>query len=161
MNGVKTAYDRTLSLDDYEPKHFGYLLERVRRRMQHDLAQVDGAAELRTEHPELTPAYYRLLSLIPADGARITDLAVPAGMTKQSLGQFVDVLVRHGYARQDTSDTDRRVRIVRRTPRGDAVAARANALYEQLDAHWEDVLGPARLRTLKDLLQELAVGWEQ
>lgn len=161
MIEVKSVYDQTLSLDDYEPKHFGYLLERVSRRMKHDLAQLDGAATFRAEHQPLTPSYYRLLSLIPAEGARITDLAGPAGMTKQALGQFVDVLLEHGYARQDICATDRRVRIVRRTKKGDTVAEQANAMYEHLDERWEQVLGPGRLKILKDLLQDLAVGWDK
>jgi DNA-binding MarR family transcriptional regulator len=159
MSDVKTQYERSLDLDDYEPKHFGYLLERVTRRMRHDLAQVDGAAAFRAEHEPLTPSYFRLLSLIPSEGARITDLAVPAGMTKQALGQFLDVLLEHGYVRQDISETDRRVRIVRRTARGDAAASQANRLYEHLDEQWSQVLGRDRLVTLKELLGELAVNW--
>lgn len=161
MTAVKTDYDRTLHLDDYEPKHFGYLLERVTRRMKRDLSELDGAAAFRAEHAPLTPSYFRLLSLIPVNGARITDLAGPAGMTKQSLGQLVDVLLEHDYVRQDISDTDRRVRIVRRTARGDSVAQLANAMYLDLDEQWERVLGPARLRSLKELLEELATGWEK
>lgn len=160
MTEVKTRYERTLNLDDYEPKHLGYLLDRVTRRMRHDLARTDAAAALRAGHEPLTPPYFRLLSLIPRGGARITDLAGPAGMTKQALGQFIDVLLEHGYVRQDTSTTDRRVRIVRRTSTGDAVAAQANQLFDHLDAQWSRVLGRERLDTLKELLGELAVGWD-
>ena len=160
MTDVKTGYEQTLNLDDYEPKHFGYLLERVTRRMKHDLAQLDGAAAFRAHHQPLTPAYFRLLSLIPAGGTRITDLAVPAGMTKQALGQFIDVLLEHSYVRQDVSDTDRRVRIVRRTDKGDAAAWQANQMYHDLDERWKGQLGADRLRTLKELLEELAVGWD-
>ncbi len=160
MTDVKSVYDRTLQLDDFEPKHFGYLLERVTRRMRHDLAGLPGAARFREEHQPLTPSYFRLLSLIPADGARISDLATPAAMTKQALGQFIDVLLLHGYVEQNTSDTDRRVRIVRRTSKGDAVADQANKLYEQLDQQWEPVLGTDGLRTLKELLAQLAIGWD-
>jgi DNA-binding MarR family transcriptional regulator len=160
MTDVKPPYDRTLRPDDYEPKHFGYLLERVTRRMRHDLAELPGAARFRAEHHPLTPSYFRLLSLIPAGGARITDLAAPAAMTKQALGQFIDVLLRHGYVEQNPSPTDRRVRIVRRTAKGDAVATQTNQLYEHLDQHWEHVLGADQLHNLKELLTQLATSWD-
>ena len=35
--------------------------------------------------------------MIPAGGIRITDLARMAGMTKQSLGEFVDWAERRGF----------------------------------------------------------------
>ena len=160
MTLVKSLYDQTLRLDDYEPKHVGYLLDRMTRRMRHDLTAIPGARERLEAHKPLTSSYFRLLSMIPAEGATITDLAVPAAMTKQALGQFVDVLVEHGYVTQERSDADGRVRIVRRTARADGLVAELNEMYEELDRRWAAVLGPERFAVLREAMVALATGWD-
>lgn len=105
--------------------------------------------------PGLRVSHYRLLELIPPEGARITDLAEVAMMTKQGLGQHVDYLQRLGYVESDRLRTDRRVRLVRRTARGDEAAAYSRAAIERVEALWSDRLGPDRYETLRETLREL------
>src|SRR5664279_1388655 len=62
--------------------------------------------------PDLRPSHVRLLSLTPRDGMRVGDLAARAGMTAQSLGEFVDTLCRTGYAQVVPDASDRRARLV-------------------------------------------------
>ena len=150
MTLVKPLYDQTLDLDDFEPKHLGYLLERVQRRMRRDLGRLPGALDFRAAHQPLTPSYFRVVSLVPAAGAGMTDLAVPAQMTKQAFGQYVDALVEHGYLTVERGERDRRVRIVRRTEKGDQLIAQVNALYGELDARWRDLLGSERWAQFRD-----------
>lgn len=159
MTSVKRPYDQTLDLDDFEPKHFGFLLDQVTRRMRHDLAELDGAAALRRRHEPLTPAYYRLLALVPGGGARITDLAGPANMTKQALGQFIDVLMTHGYVTLQRSKNDGRARIVERTKKGDRLVHEVELIFDRLREHHRAVLGARRADQLYALLGELATGW--
>lgn len=161
MTLVKRLYDSSLNLDDYEPKHLGLLLERLMKRMVHDLGEIPAARELRQRHEPLSPPYYRIVMLVPADGARLTDLAVPAGMTKQALGQYVDVLVRHCYLVVESTVTDRRVRIARRTQKGDALAAEVIAVYETLDVQWRAILGPDRWEEFRAALIDLSIGWDR
>jgi DNA-binding MarR family transcriptional regulator len=160
MTLVKRLYDQTLNLDDFEPKHMGYLLERITKRMRDDLGKLDGAAGMRQRHLPLSPSYYRVAMLVPVGGARLTDLAVPAGMTKQALGQFVDVLDEHGYVTVARSDDDRRARIVRRTPKGDELVLQMTQLYDRLHADWREVLGAQRWKQFYDALVDLSTGWE-
>ncbi|GAA1129406.1 hypothetical protein GCM10009630_29140 [Kribbella jejuensis] len=109
------------------------------------------------EHfPGLRVSHYRLLELIPPGGARITDLAEVAVMTKQGLGQHVDYLQRLGYVESDRLREDRRVRLVRRTPTGDEAAAFSRAAIERIEGRWIAQLGPERYAELRETLRELA-----
>ncbi|MBA2560399.1 MAG: MarR family transcriptional regulator [Propionibacteriales bacterium] len=161
MTIVKGVFDDSLTLDDVEPKHLGYLLERVTKRMRRDLGRHDEELGGRERFAPLTPSYFRLLSLIPAEGARITDLARLADMTKQALGQFVGVLEQHGYVESTGHPSDRRVRMVARTPRGDEVCDVVAELSRRLHAQWRDDIGGQRWDAFIEVLTELAVGWEQ
>ena len=107
------------------------------------------------QFPGLRVSHYRLLEMIPPEGARITDLAEVAVMTKQGLGQHVDYLQRLGYVESDRLRTDRRVRLVRRTARGDEAAAYSRAAIERVESLWSDRLGPARYEALRETLREL------
>src|SRR4051794_8918272 len=148
-------------IDDFEPKHLGFLLDRVNKRMRHDLEVVAGETGLQGRYDPLTASSFKLLSLIPPDGARVTDLASLAGMTKQALGQRVDLLEPLGYVETTPDPSDRRVRRISRTRSGDKVVEDVNALYQHLDASWRGVLGARRFETFKAVLLELAVGWDE
>lgn len=107
-------------------------------------------------YPGLRVSHYRLLDLIPPDGARITDLAEVATMTKQGLGQHVDYLQRLGYVESDRLRADRRVRLVRRTAKGDDAAAFSRAAIERVEETWSERLGPTRYELLRETLRDLA-----
>jgi DNA-binding MarR family transcriptional regulator len=103
--------------------------------------------------PGLRVSHYRLLELIPPEGARITDLAEVAAMTKQGLGQHVDYLQRLGYAESDRLRGDRRVRLVRRTARGEEAVVFSHAAIERVEALWADQLGPERFAEFLETLR--------
>src|SRR3954471_21145184 len=105
--------------------------------------------------PGLRVSHYRLLELIPDEGARITDLAEAAGMTKQGLGQHVDYLQRLGFTESDRLRGDRRVRLVRRTPRGDGAVEFSRAAIARVEALWEQQLGRERYDVLRETLRDL------
>jgi DNA-binding MarR family transcriptional regulator len=161
MTEVKGNYGETLDLDDFEPKHMGYLLDRVTKHMRRDMTELGEALGGIRQFAPLTPSYLRLLSLIPDGGARITDLARLAQMTKQALGQFVDVLEENRYAESSAHPADGRVRLVRRTARGDAAVAVTNEVYRRLHARWRDQVGPARWAAFIEVMTELAIDWDQ
>jgi DNA-binding MarR family transcriptional regulator len=134
MTAVKQVDRAPPRADDFEPKHMGYLLDRVTRHMRRDLQRLGRELGGIEQFAPLTPSYLRLLSLIPDGGARITDLARLADMTKQALGQFVDVLELHGYVESSSHPADGRVRLVRRTARGEEAVAVTVELYRRLRA---------------------------
>ena len=99
-------YSASLRLDDYEPKHLAYLFERATRHSRADIWEISTALGYVGRYDELTPAYFRLLSLMPDDPARVTDLARLSGMTKQALGQFVALLESDGYVESSSDPQD-------------------------------------------------------
>ncbi|WP_112244375.1 MarR family winged helix-turn-helix transcriptional regulator [Kribbella monticola] len=112
-------------------------------------------ADSEREFPGLRVSHYRLLELIPDSGARITDLAGVAGMTKQGLGQHVDYLQKLGYTESERLPDDRRVRLVRRTGKGDEAVAFSLAAIGRVETAWKKQLGPERYEVLRTILLEL------
>lgn len=107
------------------------------------------------EFPGLRVSHYRLLELVPPEGARITDLAEVAVMTKQGVGQHVDYLQHLGYVESDRLREDRRVRLVRRTPKGDDAAAFSRDAIARVEQRWSTHLGPDRYKAFRETLEEL------
>ncbi|MFI5697352.1 MarR family winged helix-turn-helix transcriptional regulator [Kribbella sp. NPDC051586] len=130
--------------------HIAGLLGAALKRIREEIL-----ASSEEHYPGLRVSHYRLLDLIPPDGARITDLAEVATMTKQGLGQHVDYLQRLGYVESDRLRADRRVRLVRRTPKGDEAVAFSRAAIERVEDLWSARLGPARYEVLRETLHEL------
>jgi len=138
------------SLGPLEP-HIANLLGVVLGRLR-----IEILADSEREFPGLRISHYRLLELIPATGARITDLAELAAMTKQGLGQHVDYLQERGFAESERLTTDRRVRLVRRTGKGDEAVAFSRAAIERVEETWQKELGPERYEQLRAMLIELS-----
>jgi DNA-binding MarR family transcriptional regulator len=160
MSRVKGRYAQSLSADDFEPKHLGYLLGRASHRMRHDLSRLAEELGHADRHAPLTGGSFRVLSIIPAGGARVTDLARLARMTKQAFGQFVSQLDELGYVSVETLATDRRVRLVKRTALGDEAVSLTNQLYRRLEQRWKRSVGAARWDAFHEVLLDLAVGWD-
>jgi DNA-binding MarR family transcriptional regulator len=113
---------------------------------------------LSTDFPELREAHMAVFQHIdhPPGGSRLTDLAERAQVTKQSMGELVDYLERHGYLERITDPEDRRAKLIRMTERGWAVHETADRVAEALQADWGRRFGEERMRTLLDLLRALS-----
>lgn len=136
--------------DDPRVDHVAGLLGQALRRIR---AEILATSE--EQFPGLRVSHYRLLELIPPEGARITDLAEVATMTKQGLGQHVDYLQKLGYTTSERLREDRRVRLVSRTPLGDEAVAFSRAAIARVEQTWSHQLGPARYTALRETLREL------
>lgn len=147
-------------MNDVETKHLGYLVELLRRHLNTDLGAAAEHAGLflgpTGTFPNLRPSHFRLLSLIPRTGARLTDLTDVAGMTKQGLGQFMDELQGLGYVTSSQNPADRRSRVIARTAAGDEAVATTNRLYAEVERDWSEAIGPRRWATFRSVLSDLA-----
>jgi DNA-binding MarR family transcriptional regulator len=89
-------------------------------------AQGLGTNLVRTAHAkgytELRLAHDAVFATLPAEGARITDMAARAGITKQSMGEVVRELVDLGICRVEPDPSDRRAKLVNYTDYGLEVA---------------------------------------
>ncbi|MFC0625939.1 MarR family winged helix-turn-helix transcriptional regulator [Kribbella deserti] len=132
--------------------HLAGVLGLLMSRLRADISELaePSFAELRASH-------FRLLELIPPEGARITDLAEVAGMTKQGLGQHVNYLERNGYVSSERLPVDKRVRLVRRTSRGDEGVAMVQAVIAQVEKRWQTELGPQRYAEFLATARELGI----
>ena len=109
-------HPRSLTGDD--PLHFAMLMDLAWRAFRELLGELVRPAVVAASGTTLRPSQVRLLSLTPATGMRVTDLAARVGMTKQALGEFVATLQEAGLVEVTVDQRDRRVRLVRPTAAG-------------------------------------------
>jgi len=151
---------RPLTFADLESRHLGYLLEVTRRQMRVETGRT--AVDLGFVEPGqvgyrgLRPSHLRLLSMIPAGGTRVSDLAGVAGMTKQGLGQLMDQLQDGGFVESLRDPVDRRVRLVRRTDWGDRTVDTVDELYAALEDRLRNEMGDAAWSGFMQVLRRLA-----
>ncbi|HEX7993087.1 MAG TPA: MarR family transcriptional regulator [Streptosporangiaceae bacterium] len=135
------------------PDHLPRWLEAANRRMSTDLGkQVVQAGQFL----EVRGSERRILQMIIVGQMRITDLAAMAGMTKQSLGEFVDRLEEAGLVRSTKDPSDRRVRLISRTDRGDAVARATAQAIAAVENQWRREIGAAAYDAMMSALRHLA-----
>ncbi len=105
----------------------------------------------------LRQSHFRVISSVPPEGISVTELGERVGMSKQGCGQFVTFLADTGHLTVEQGQTDRRVRVVRRTPKGNrtikAVTRRALAIEDD----WAGRVGERRYRTFRRVLEQLAL----
>jgi DNA-binding MarR family transcriptional regulator len=147
---MTSVNDVSSSLKGPWSEHMAGLLGGALRRLREEIL-----ADSEDKFPGLRVSHYRLLEMIPPGGARITDLAEVALMTKQGLGQHVDYLQRLGYVESDRLRADRRVRLVRRTAKGEEAVTHSRIAIERVEQLWSEHLGPERYATFRETLREL------
>ena len=106
-------------------------------------------------HPEIRPPHGNVMQFLDDQGTRVSVLAERAQITKQSMAELVDHLERLGYVERVSDPTDRRAKLVRATPRGRRLYAIAREVVAEIEAEWTRRLGKAKMRQLRELLEEL------
>jgi DNA-binding MarR family transcriptional regulator len=139
------------------PDHILALLGRVLDGFRRDLHTMNrGAQGKRAVLRDLRSSQLRLLSMTPVEGMRVTDLAERVGMTKQALGEFANVLEQQGLLETVRDPADKRVRILRPTPRGRKAVEASESVIEELERQWRRRLGARKWDQLRALLVEAA-----
>jgi DNA-binding MarR family transcriptional regulator len=105
---------------------------------------------------EIRATHGCVFRFVPADGMRLTDLAVLAEITKQTCSEIVSELEGLGYVERLPDPGDRRAKIIRLTDRGAAAQAEARRLFAEIEAEWAERLGGERMAMLRELLEEIA-----
>ena len=134
------------------PDHLPRWLEAVSRRMSSELGK---QARKTGVFLEVRGSDRRILQMITVEQIRITDLAAVAGMTKQSLGEFVDRLEAAGLVRSSKDPSDGRVRLISRTDHGDAVAGATDQLIATVENRWRQEIGSAAFDAMMSALRQL------
>lgn len=115
-----------------------------------------GYGDVRAAHlPVLQPLFTR------PEGARITDLAAWAHITKPSMVYLVNHLEAHGYVERTADPVDGRAQRVRITERGMEAIRCVRQLVRQTEDDWAARIGPEQLVELKRILRTLIASLEE
>jgi len=106
-------------------------------------------------HPEVRLPHGNVFQYLDDDGTTVSVLAERAQLTKQAMAQLVAHLEAHGYVERVPDPADRRAKLVRATARGREVFAIVREFVADTDARLDTALGPAKVRRLRALLEEL------
>ncbi|MGN9908519.1 MarR family winged helix-turn-helix transcriptional regulator [Phytohabitans sp. LJ34] len=106
-------------------------------------------------HPALRRAHLLLFRFDGIEGSTTAELAVHAGMTKQSMHELVVHLERHGYLGRGPDAADTRARPLHLTPAGRALERDVHRAIAAVLEGWRDRVGQVRFDALWETLQEL------
>lgn len=106
-------------------------------------------------YPDVRRSHGIVFEHIGRDGARITDMAEAADMTKQAMGYLVDHLERRRLVERVADPKDGRAKIVRLTPEGWRVVDVAERALRDTERAWARRLGATDMKTLRRLLIRL------
>lgn len=130
----------------------GFLLAKAAQRWNELLAARFTAAG----YADVRPSYGSvLLPLYEEDGLRMGELALRAGLSKQTMTQMIRRLERDGLVERRPDPSDGRASLIlltRRSRRFEPVAA---AALRELDQVVRERLGERRLGQVRDALREL------
>jgi DNA-binding MarR family transcriptional regulator len=121
--------------------------QRLVERIHADLAE-DG-------YPDIRPAHGNVFQFIGKKGARITQMAEKAQMTKQSMSYLVEYLEERNYLERRQDPEDGRAVVFYVTKKGLKVEEVAERSIANIQDEWRDKLGSKKYDTLINLLTEL------
>lgn len=104
---------------------------------------------------DLRPGHGCVFGTITPEGARLTELAERANLTKQAVGEVVSELERAGYVERVPDPSDGRAKIIRLTKRGTAAWEFGWGILREVLERWEQRYGKERVATTVELLTEI------
>lgn len=97
----------------------------------------------------------KVFPFVPPEGITVRDLALRAGVRKQTMAQSVDQLERAGYLERRPNPRDARSRLIVLTERGRAVQPTAAGAGDRIERHWAELTSPEDFEALHTLLNRL------
>lgn len=104
---------------------------------------------------DVQPRHGVVFRFIDDTGARLTDLADRAGITKQAVGEAVAELEQLGFVQRTPGHIDRRIKVIRLTPQGRAAQAAAARILADIDIRRAHLVGSDNLDALRRTLEEI------
>lgn len=101
------------------------------------------------------PTHSAVFAQIKAEGSRLTELAVGAGITPQSMVAIVDELEALGHVTREPDPRDRRAKLVKLTESGLEVAMSGLASVHRIEAEMAEELGEDGVAELRRMLVAL------
>ena len=131
----------------------GAIVRRVHAAMVQEYARWLAASPYR----DVQPAHAAVIQPLwqEAQGARLTELARTARVTKQSMAALVESLERGGYVERVADPDDGRAARIRLTARGRRYARDVRRFGRELEARFAAALGERKLDELRSALEQL------
>ena len=146
---MPSPVDLTSDADDrWRHSHLGYLMgralqrfdARVLARMAQDVNVPLALANLAARH-QVGAAHIHITRHLPLSGARLTELAEAAGMSKQAMGKLVDQCEAWALVTRTPDARDARAKWVSFTPLGRAWLAAFESAVAQTEAELQHAVG--------------------
>jgi DNA-binding MarR family transcriptional regulator len=106
-------------------------------------------------YTDLIAAHLDVFQYPGPDNERPSELAGKTRMSKQALNYLLGQLEQLGYLTREADHSDHRSKRIRATPRGRAAAKAIREIVQEVEAEWEQQLGPRNFSQLRDLLAQL------
>jgi DNA-binding MarR family transcriptional regulator len=104
-------------------------------------------------HTQIRPAHDPVFATLPSQGARASDMATRAGITKQSMGEAIRDMAAMGLLEMTEDPTDRRAKLVTYTEAGLAVARDGKRHMYELEQQWIEKFGEKEYETAREVLE--------
>ncbi|WUH98795.1 MarR family transcriptional regulator [Spirillospora sp. NBC_00431] len=104
---------------------------------------------------DIRPGDAKVFPFVPPEGIQIRDLAVRAGVRKQTMAQSVAQLERDGYLERRPHPSDGRSRLIMLTEKGRAVQPVTAGAGDRNEERWAGLIGPDDFDALHTLLRRL------
>lgn len=126
----------------------GYLLRTAYEVLQHQVY----ASVRENGHPDVRAAHSSVLRHLPVGGARMTELAKRAGISKQSIAYLVDDLIGLGYVEMHDDPSDGRAKLVRFTDIGRDLVAVLTKESGQAEKEFARLVGAEQMEAMRKTL---------
>jgi DNA-binding MarR family transcriptional regulator len=106
-------------------------------------------------YTDLVAAHLDVFQYPGPENLRPSELAARTRMSKQALNYLLGQLERLGYLTREADDGDQRSKRIRLTARGDEAIRAIREIVGEVEAEWQDQLGPRKFAQLRSLLNQL------
>jgi DNA-binding MarR family transcriptional regulator len=106
-------------------------------------------------YSEISPSHGLVFQYMGENGSRITELALQAGMTKQSMSALVYQLEEYGYLKRRDDPQDARAVLFVFTAKGETLKNKAQQINYKFEKKWEAKLGVPEYQTFRNMILQL------
>jgi DNA-binding MarR family transcriptional regulator len=125
------------------------LVNRANRAMQADMVRQAHARG----YTQVKQAHNLVFGFLSAGGARTSDLAARAGITRQSMGEIVRDLVTLGIVTMEPDPHDGRAKLVKYTPQGLELTTGGFEHILDLENKFKEKFGPEGYEEVREALE--------
>lgn len=125
------------------------------RLLQQHYAQLVDAALRGAGFGDIRQGNAKVFPFVPEEGISVGEIAVLAGVRKQTMAEAVDQLVRAGYLERRPNPHDARSRLIFLTDRGKAARPIAVTAGDRVEEHWAELTSPEEIESLRSRLLHL------